>query len=177
MFSYSKLDVSYTLAPFLVWTDIEICAGIISACLPTLRPIVSRMIATIQQLLSCAHPTAVASQNTSRTTIFSVISTRRKAYTGVTDHGLSYNSMAPTSWNRVNSEAADRGMYPLPIGSSPRNNLTPIPTLPTATINSCYNKYPSTNLIPLKTLSEIEGIEMLMSGSSNNTTKGTINKL
>jgi len=38
LFSYSALDSSYTLAPTVGWTAIEISAGIISACLPTLRP-------------------------------------------------------------------------------------------------------------------------------------------
>ncbi|KAK2592588.1 hypothetical protein QQS21_009695 [Conoideocrella luteorostrata] len=38
LFNYSKSDVSYTLFPLLVWTDIEMCAAVISANLPTLRP-------------------------------------------------------------------------------------------------------------------------------------------
>ena len=40
LFNYSKKDISYTLTPLLVWSDIEMCAGIISACLPTMRPVV-----------------------------------------------------------------------------------------------------------------------------------------
>lgn len=40
LFNYSKHDVSYTLAPLLAWSDIEMSAGIISACLPTMRPVV-----------------------------------------------------------------------------------------------------------------------------------------
>ncbi|EFX05264.1 integral membrane protein [Grosmannia clavigera kw1407] len=38
LFSYSNSDPSYTLAPTVGWTAIEMSAGIISACLPTLRP-------------------------------------------------------------------------------------------------------------------------------------------
>ncbi|KAL2010694.1 hypothetical protein VTN00DRAFT_6501 [Thermoascus crustaceus] len=38
LFTYNALDSSYTLAPTVGWTAIEISAGIISACLPTLRP-------------------------------------------------------------------------------------------------------------------------------------------
>ncbi|KAJ5698601.1 hypothetical protein N7462_000606 [Penicillium macrosclerotiorum] len=38
LFSYSSLDSSYTLAPTVGWTAIEMSAGIISANLPTLRP-------------------------------------------------------------------------------------------------------------------------------------------
>lgn len=40
LFSYTNADPSYTLAPTVGWTAIEMSAGIISACLPTLRPAV-----------------------------------------------------------------------------------------------------------------------------------------
>ncbi|KAK2600022.1 hypothetical protein QQS21_005256 [Conoideocrella luteorostrata] len=40
LFNYSKHDIPYTLTPLLVWSQIEMSAGIISACLPTMRPIV-----------------------------------------------------------------------------------------------------------------------------------------
>ncbi|KAL8371689.1 hypothetical protein RB595_001476 [Gaeumannomyces hyphopodioides] len=40
LFTYSNDDPSYTLAPTVGWTAIEISAGIISACLPTLRPVI-----------------------------------------------------------------------------------------------------------------------------------------
>ncbi|KAK4459324.1 hypothetical protein QBC42DRAFT_312104 [Cladorrhinum samala] len=39
LFSYSALDPTYTLAPTVGWTAIEMSAGIISACLPTFRPV------------------------------------------------------------------------------------------------------------------------------------------
>ncbi|KAG6010805.1 hypothetical protein E4U21_004193 [Claviceps maximensis] len=39
LFTYSNSDPSYTLAPTVGWTEIEMAAGIISACLPTLLPI------------------------------------------------------------------------------------------------------------------------------------------
>ncbi|EAW19719.1 uncharacterized protein NFIA_027930 [Aspergillus fischeri NRRL 181] len=38
LFSYTSADSSYTLAPTVGWTAIEMSAGIVSACLPTLRP-------------------------------------------------------------------------------------------------------------------------------------------
>ncbi|TLD18512.1 hypothetical protein PspLS_10259 [Pyricularia sp. CBS 133598] len=38
LFTYSDDDPTYTLAPTVGWTAIEISAGIISACLPTMRP-------------------------------------------------------------------------------------------------------------------------------------------
>ncbi|KAL4920637.1 hypothetical protein BDW62DRAFT_215891 [Aspergillus aurantiobrunneus] len=38
LFSYTTLDSSYTLAPTVGWTAIEMSAGIISACLPTMVP-------------------------------------------------------------------------------------------------------------------------------------------
>ncbi|KAK2608704.1 hypothetical protein QQS21_002693 [Conoideocrella luteorostrata] len=39
LFNYSKYDIPYTLTPLLAWSQIEMSAGIISACLPTMRPI------------------------------------------------------------------------------------------------------------------------------------------
>ncbi|KAK3986391.1 hypothetical protein QBC44DRAFT_248392 [Cladorrhinum sp. PSN332] len=39
LFSYSELDPTYTLAPTVGWTAIEMSAGIISACLPVFRPV------------------------------------------------------------------------------------------------------------------------------------------
>jgi hypothetical protein len=39
LFSYSSADPTYTLAPTVGWTSIEMSAGIVSACLPTLGPV------------------------------------------------------------------------------------------------------------------------------------------
>ncbi|KAK5992099.1 Wortmanamides biosynthesis cluster C-like protein [Cladobotryum mycophilum] len=39
LFTYNHTDPTYTLAPTLGWTGIELAAGIISACLPTLLPV------------------------------------------------------------------------------------------------------------------------------------------
>ncbi|TVY64161.1 Satratoxin biosynthesis SC1 cluster protein [Lachnellula suecica] len=38
LFTYSSADPTYTLAPTVGWTAIEMSAGIVSACLPTVRP-------------------------------------------------------------------------------------------------------------------------------------------
>ncbi|KAK2016456.1 integral membrane protein [Colletotrichum eremochloae] len=38
LFTYTATDPTYTLAPTVGWTAIEMSAGIVSACLPTLRP-------------------------------------------------------------------------------------------------------------------------------------------
>ena len=38
LFTYSPLDPSYTLAPTVGWTSIELSAGIVSACLPASLP-------------------------------------------------------------------------------------------------------------------------------------------
>ncbi|KAK1584958.1 uncharacterized protein LY79DRAFT_559905 [Colletotrichum navitas] len=38
LFTYTAADPTYTLAPTVGWTAIEMSAGIVSACLPTLRP-------------------------------------------------------------------------------------------------------------------------------------------
>jgi hypothetical protein len=41
LFSYTNDDPSYSLAPTVGWTAIEMSAGIISACLPTLGPVMT----------------------------------------------------------------------------------------------------------------------------------------
>ena len=41
LFSYSNSDPTYTLAPTVGWTTIEMSAGIVSACLPTLQPVLA----------------------------------------------------------------------------------------------------------------------------------------
>lgn len=40
LFGYNQTDSTYTLTNVVAWTIIEIAVGIISACLPTLRPLV-----------------------------------------------------------------------------------------------------------------------------------------
>ncbi|KAH7136826.1 hypothetical protein B0J13DRAFT_81558 [Dactylonectria estremocensis] len=39
LFTYSATDPTYTLAPTVGWTAIEMSAGIVSACLPTMLPV------------------------------------------------------------------------------------------------------------------------------------------
>ncbi|KAK4066786.1 hypothetical protein H0G86_004925 [Trichoderma simmonsii] len=39
LFTYTNSDPTYTLAPTVGWTVIEVSAGIVSACLPTLLPV------------------------------------------------------------------------------------------------------------------------------------------
>ncbi|KAK3290486.1 uncharacterized protein B0H64DRAFT_452552 [Chaetomium fimeti] len=41
LFSYTNDDPSYSLAPTVGWTAIEMSAGIVSACLPTLGPVMT----------------------------------------------------------------------------------------------------------------------------------------
>ncbi|KAK1992845.1 integral membrane protein [Colletotrichum falcatum] len=43
LFTYTSSDPTYTLAPTVGWTAIEMSAGIVSACLPTLRPAMQHM--------------------------------------------------------------------------------------------------------------------------------------
>ncbi|KAL4889363.1 hypothetical protein BDV59DRAFT_205350 [Aspergillus ambiguus] len=47
LFTYQPTDSSYTLAPTVGWTAIEMSAGIVSACLPTLRPALQMMARTL----------------------------------------------------------------------------------------------------------------------------------
>ncbi|OBR09178.1 Integral membrane protein [Colletotrichum higginsianum IMI 349063] len=46
LFTYSSTDPTYTLAPTVGWTAIEMSAGIVSACLPTMRPAIQRIART-----------------------------------------------------------------------------------------------------------------------------------
>nr|XP_036574520.1 uncharacterized protein CTRU02_15546 [Colletotrichum truncatum]KAF6780964.1 integral membrane protein [Colletotrichum truncatum] len=43
LFTYNGQDPTYTLAPTVGWTAIEMSAGIVSACLPTHRPAIQRV--------------------------------------------------------------------------------------------------------------------------------------
>ncbi|SPO01622.1 related to integral membrane protein [Cephalotrichum gorgonifer] len=47
LFTYSNDDPTYTLAPTVGWTAIEMSAGIVSACLPTLMPVMKWFCRTI----------------------------------------------------------------------------------------------------------------------------------
>ena len=44
LFTYDGNDPSYTLAPTVGWTAIEMSAGITSACLPTLLPVLNAIV-------------------------------------------------------------------------------------------------------------------------------------
>lgn len=62
LFTYSATDPSYTLAPTVGWTAIEMSAGIVSACLPTLLP-VARVIGKytgLSRLLGSAYSTTAS---------------------------------------------------------------------------------------------------------------------
>lgn len=43
LFTYDTSDPSYTLAPTVGWTAIEMSAGIVSACLPTMLPLINHV--------------------------------------------------------------------------------------------------------------------------------------
>lgn len=47
LFTYDENDPTYSLAPTVGWTAIEISAGIVSACLPTMLPVLKWFIRTI----------------------------------------------------------------------------------------------------------------------------------
>lgn len=56
LFTYAKTDPTYTLAPTVGWTAIEMSAGIISACLPTLLPIALRFAKVLGYSRSASVP-------------------------------------------------------------------------------------------------------------------------
>lgn len=43
LFTYNASDPTYTLAPTVGWTAIEMSAGITSACLPTMLPVLNKV--------------------------------------------------------------------------------------------------------------------------------------
>jgi hypothetical protein len=84
LFSYSNADPTFTLAPVVGWTAIEMSVGIMSACLPTLRPALirlSRMIGikgSMSALRSRSSNSAGLSNNTGGTTLNSSTDPSRK---------------------------------------------------------------------------------------------------
>ncbi|KAL6860846.1 GPCR, PTH11-type [Trichoderma novae-zelandiae] len=66
LFTYSASDPTYTLAPTVGWTIIEISAGIVSACLPTLLPVIRLFLRSIgikRNLFSSTRGTSGKSSN------------------------------------------------------------------------------------------------------------------
>lgn len=62
LFTYDNSDPTYTLAPTVGWTAIEMSAGIVSACLPTLLPVLKWFIRAIgvKRLASTLRGTSMA---------------------------------------------------------------------------------------------------------------------
>lgn len=63
LFTYSASDPSYTLAPTVGWTAIEMSAGITSACLPTLLPVLN----AIARLFGVKNPLTTRSSSKGQT--------------------------------------------------------------------------------------------------------------
>ncbi|KAL2023524.1 hypothetical protein VTK56DRAFT_2132 [Thermocarpiscus australiensis] len=71
LFTYNSTDPTYTLAPTVGWTQIEMSAGIVSACLPTLGPVmgsVARMMGIKRTILTTRGATNMSSKNFGRST-------------------------------------------------------------------------------------------------------------
>ncbi|WAO85010.1 Hypothetical protein NCS54_00224300 [Fusarium falciforme] len=63
LFTYSNSDPTYTLAPTVGWTDIEMSAGIVSANLPTMLPVL-KLVARFTGLSSLASTVRAGSRPT-----------------------------------------------------------------------------------------------------------------
>ncbi|KAM0242058.1 hypothetical protein ACHAP5_007456 [Fusarium lateritium] len=63
LFTYTSSDPSYTLAPTVGWTEIEMSAGIVSANLPTMLPVL-RMVAKFTGLSSLASTVRSSARQT-----------------------------------------------------------------------------------------------------------------
>ncbi|KAH6884890.1 hypothetical protein B0T10DRAFT_492944 [Thelonectria olida] len=102
LFTYTATDPTYTLAPTVGWTDIEMSAGIISACLPTMLPVMKFFlrITGLGRLLSTVNGSSVP-----------VFGSR----TGTSTKGLS-SQINPDSRQGTTSDSNGRGdsFYRLP---------------------------------------------------------------
>ncbi|KAM3432877.1 hypothetical protein NHJ13734_006690 [Beauveria thailandica] len=110
LFNYDKNDISYSLAPLLVWSDVEMCAGIISACLPTLRPIFNAAAKKLGVNIRFARSTPSAPLDATIETI-SKISSRKPHVSVVTmQHDSSDNNSGRSAFYRLHNESDGEGM-------------------------------------------------------------------
>lgn len=58
-------DITYTMVPATIWTAIEQSVGIISACLPTTRPLFGRLLRNIQHASGHDHEPQITGYATS----------------------------------------------------------------------------------------------------------------
>ncbi|PQK15234.1 hypothetical protein BB8028_0005g07480 [Beauveria bassiana] len=131
LFNYDKNDIPYSLAPLLVWSDVEMCAGIISACLPTLRPILNAAASKLGINIRFARSTSSAPLDVTIETI-SKLSSRKPHVSVMTQHDSSDNNPGRSAFYRLHDESDGEGMLKTRSAYSVDN-----PTR-TESRNSCY---------------------------------------
>jgi hypothetical protein len=115
LFSYSASDPTYTLAPVVGWTAIEMSAGIISACLPTMRPAIH----------------LIARKMGLKVSITGLIRGNEKSTSSRTGHSINNGQVAmdpPVRLEHSKNASQGAGMfYRLPDNGSGGSETLPIP--------------------------------------------------
>ncbi|OJJ55182.1 hypothetical protein ASPSYDRAFT_158775 [Aspergillus sydowii CBS 593.65] len=116
LFSYTALDSSYTLAPTVGWTAIEMSAGIVSACLPTLRPAFAFFFRVLG--LRSVMPSLLRTGPSSRTASTSKLNSNTAGHSrnGMGASGGGGSASAPSNIDLV--RANRRSFYHLPDDES-----------------------------------------------------------
>lgn len=110
LFNYDKNDIPYTLAPLLVWSDVEMCAGIISACLPTLRPVVNAAAAKLGINLHFTRSTPSAQPDVTIDTISNISSRKPHISVMTTQHDPKDSNHDRSPFYRLHDESDAEGM-------------------------------------------------------------------
>jgi hypothetical protein len=115
LFSYSSSDPTYTLAPVVGWTAIEMSAGIISACLPTMRPAIHLIARKMGLKVSISGLIRGNEKSTS-------------SRSGHSAHNAGHVAMDPTVRLEHSRTGSQAGMfYRLPDNGSAGSESVPVP--------------------------------------------------
>lgn len=132
LLNYSKYDIPYTLAPLLVWSDVEMCAGIISACLPTLRPAINAAAAKMGINLRFSRSNPTPEPDVTIATISNISS--RKPHVSVLTTQLDNDENDRSPFYRLNDESDADGI----MGETTDTNSLSKSTTRADSKASCY---------------------------------------
>ncbi|OAA72086.1 hypothetical protein ISF_01159 [Cordyceps fumosorosea ARSEF 2679] len=110
LFNYDKNDIPYSLAPLLVWSDVEMCAGIISACLPTLRPVFNAAAKKLGINMHFSRSTPSAPPDVTIATISNISCRKPHVSVMTTQHDPSDNNTDRSPFYRLHDESDGEGM-------------------------------------------------------------------
>ncbi|KAM3453642.1 hypothetical protein MY3296_003673 [Beauveria thailandica] len=97
-------------SPLLVWSDVEMCAGIISACLPTLRPIFNAAAKKLGVNIRFARSTPSAPLDATIETISKISSRKPQVSVMTMQHDSSDNNSDRSAFYRLHDESDGEGM-------------------------------------------------------------------